>query len=271
MSARKERIKNKENKENIERNSNTDCHNAAHGKVARWHRVIAYGKLGMLGIIVILIPLLLILFCRDTVLSVEFWNHLPSRVAKYPVTGFLILTLLQVIQVVICIIPGQPIQLASSYMYGIFGGYCIAIIGAALGCLITYWLAYVLGTDAMHIIFGEENVRNYVHKLNSGKALTIVFFLYLVPGLPKDILSYIAGISDVDCKTFLLVSTLGRSPGVLGSLLIGSFWSTKNYFGIAVTAIVCLFILIMCIRNRKEIMAKIETYEDQRNEKTKTN
>lgn len=271
MSIRKESITNKENKENIEGNRNSAQRNAADSRVVCWHRIIAYGKLAVLGIIVILIPLLLILFCRDTVLSVDFWNNLPARVAKYPVRGILILTLLQVIQVVICIIPGQPIQLASSYMYGIFGGYCIAIIGAAIGSLITYWLAYVLGTDAIRLIFGEEKVRNYVHKLNSGKALTIVFFLYLVPGLPKDIVSYIAGISDVDWKTFLLVSTLGRSPGVLGSLLIGSFWSTKNYFGIAITAIVCLFILIMCIRNRKEIMAKIETYEDQRNEKTKTN
>lgn len=235
----------------------------------RWHRRLAYAKLGILGVIVILIPLLIVLFCRDSLLSTEFWDNLPNRVSAYRSTGFLILTALQMVQVVICVIPGQPIQLASSYLYGIFGGYCIAIVGAAIGCLITYWLANKLGMEAMHIIFGEEKVQDYMHKLNSGKALTIVFFLYLVPGLPKDILSYIAGISDVDLKTFLIVSTMGRSPGVLGSLLIGSFWSSKNYIGIAITAIMCLMILLLCMRYRKDIMKKIESYEDQRHEKTK--
>ena len=199
---------------------------------------------------------------RDTLLSTDFWSQLPDRLARHSLISFLVLIVLQAIQIIICILPGQPIQLASSYMYGVLGGYCISIIGAIIGCLITYRLAHFLGVDAMHIIFGEEKVQNYMKKLNSGKALTIVFLIYLVPGIPKDLMSYIAGISNIELKPFLLVSTLGRSPGILGSLLIGYFWARKNYIGIGIVAVIMLLLFGWCVRNRERIVEKIEEYED---------
>ena len=150
-------------------------------KDIRWVRnTVAFAKLFVLGIILIGIPLILILLYRDTLLSTDFWSQLPDRLARHSLISFLVLIVLQAIQIIICILPGQPIQLASSYMYGVIGGYCISIIGAIIGCLITYRLAHFLGVDAMHIIFGEEKVQNYMKKLNSGKALTIVFLIYLL-------------------------------------------------------------------------------------------
>lgn len=232
-------------------------------ETSKRERRVAFGKLMVLGVILIVIPVLLTIYCRDTLLSTDFWNQLPSKLSSHPLLSALALVALQIIQIVICILPGQPIQLASSYMYGVFGGYCIAIIGATLGCMVTYQIAHFLGSDAMHMMFGKEKVASYMRKLNSGKALTIVFLIYLVPGIPKDLVSYIAGISDIELKPFLLVSTLGRSPGILGSLLIGSFWSSKNYTGIAVVAAVMLFLLVWCVRNRKDIMKKIESYEEE--------
>lgn len=232
-------------------------------KDIRWVRnTVAFAKLFVLGIILIGIPLILILFYRDTLLSTDFWSQLPDRLARHSLISFLVLIVLQAIQIIICILPGQPIQLASSYMYGVIGGYCISIIGAIIGCLITYRLAHFLGVDAMHIIFGEEKVQNYMKKLNSGKALTIVFLIYLVPGIPKDLMSYIAGISNFELKPFLLVSTLGRSPGILGSLLIGYFWARKNYIGIGIVAVIMLLLFGWCVRNRERIVEKIEEYED---------
>lgn len=232
-------------------------------KDIRWVRnTVAFAKLFVLGIILIGIPLILILFYRDTLLSTDFWSQLPDRLARHSLISFLVLIVLQAIQIIICILPGQPIQLASSYMYGVIGGYCISIIGAIIGCLITYRLAHFLGVDAMHIIFGEEKVQNYMKKLNSGKALTIVFLIYLVPGIPKDLMSYIAGISNIELKLFLLVSTLGRSPGILGSLLIGYFLARKNYIGIGIVAVIMLLLFGWCVRNRERIVEKIEEYED---------
>ena len=45
----------------------------------------------------------------------------------------------------------------------------LSLIGALVGTVLTYYIAKVLGHDAMHLIFGEEKFRKMVNKLNSKK------------------------------------------------------------------------------------------------------
>ena len=73
--------------------------------------------------------------------------------------AFLLIIGLQIVQVVICVLPGQPIQFAASYMFGVGRGFLLSIIGAVIGTMISFYLAKVLGSDAMHLFFGEEKVK----------------------------------------------------------------------------------------------------------------
>ena len=56
-----------------------------------------------------------------------------------------------------------------------------------------------------------------------------MFVLYFLPGTPKDILTYFAGLTDINPITFLLICTLGRIPSVLTSTLAGSSLVESNY------------------------------------------
>ena len=101
-----------------------------------------------------------------------------------------------------------------------------------------------------------------MRKLNSRRAYVIIFLVYLITGIPKDVTSYIAGISNVKLKPFLLLSTIGRSPGVIESLLFGSFLAHRNYIGIAVLVIVSFIILLLCYMKRDILLRFIDSYED---------
>ena len=58
-----------------------------------------------------------------------------------------------------------------------------------------------------------------------------------IPGTPKDMLSYFAGLTDIKFGTFLLISSLGRIPSVITSTIGGNALGTKNYwFAIGVFA-----------------------------------
>lgn len=230
------------------------------------NKLSAFSKLLLLLFIMIGIPLILFVLFRDSLLSKEYLAQLPAKLSEHRASAFIILVLLQMLQIVICFLPGQPIQFASSYLYGVGGGYLISILGATIGSIITYYLAKQLGHDSMHLLFGEKRVRDYIKKLNSRRAYTIIFLIYLIPGLPKDLVSYIAGLSNIRLKPFLLVSTLGRTPGLIESLLIGKFWAEKNYLGIAVVTLISLAILYLCIKNRVRIMERLAAYEDEDNE-----
>ena len=224
-------------------------------------RKLAYLKLALLLFIIIGLPVILFFTCRDTLFNKEWLANLPEFIMQYKGSAAAVLTGMQILQVIICIIPGQPIQLAASYLFGVLKGYLISIGGAVIGAFTAFYIAKVLGKDALETIFGEDKVNDYHRKLNSGKGLTAVLLIYLIPGIPKDLVAYVAGISDMRLRPFLIVSTIGRSPGMLGSLLTGYFISRRNYAAIGILAAVTAVILIICFIRRKQLVAMLDDLE----------
>ena len=51
----------------------------------------------------------------------------------------------------------------------------------------------------------------------TGKLNIVVFILFLIPGLPKDTFTYLVPLTDMNMRTFLLLSNIGRIPGILVS------------------------------------------------------
>ena len=221
----------------------------------------AYIKLAILIFIIVGLPVILFFTCRDTLFSKEWLANLPEFIMQYKGYAAAVLIGIQILQVIICVIPGQPIQLAASYLFGVLKGYLISIIGAVIGAFIAFYIARILGKDALETIFGKEKVNDYHRKLNSGKGLTAVLLIYLIPGVPKDLVAYVAGVSDMRIRPFLIVSTIGRSPGMLGSLLTGYFLSSRNYAAIGILAAATAVILIIFFVKRKQLVAMLDDLE----------
>jgi len=129
---------------------------------------------------------------------------------------------MQILQVVIFIIPGEAAQIAGGWLFGPILGTLYSIIGIAIGSLINFTLARFLGRLFVEGLFGEKDLLKLESILSSSKASFGFFLLFLIPGIPKDILCYAAGISTMGFFPFLLVSMIARMPGIVGSSLIGS-------------------------------------------------
>ena len=215
----------------------------------------------MLVLIVAGIPAFLYLkygsgvFSKDTAYSVIDYLRQNRKIA------FLLIIGLQIIPVVICVLPGQPIQFAASYMFGVARGYLFSIIGAVIGTTISFYLAKLLGSEAIHLFFGEEKVKEYQRRLNSGRGLLIAFLIYLIPGVPKDLVSYAAGISEMRFRPFLLAATIGRSPAMLGSLLVGHFFGKQNYTAMIIVTVAVILLLLVCLIKRKELIDFLDRIE----------
>lgn len=218
-------------------------------------------RLLILAFIIIGVPALLYVNFRDTLFNTEWLRHLPELLSRYRGHAAAILIALQILQVFVCIIPGQPIQFAASYMFGIFRGFLLSIAGAVIGVSVSFFLAKFLGRDFVELLFDKDKVADYHAKLNSGRGLLIVLLIYLIPGVPKDLVSYVAGISGMKFRPFLIVSTVGRSPGMIGSLLLGHFFSTRNYAAIAVLAVITALILIICFIKRDKMISLLDNLE----------
>lgn len=218
-------------------------------------------KLVVLVFIIAGIPAFLYFRYGDAIFSADAAEHMIEYLTEHESAAALLIIAIQTLQVVICILPGQPIQFAASYMFGVFGGLLLSLAGAVIGVIISFYIAKLLGSEAVHVIFGEERVADYRKKLNSGRGLTLAFLIYLIPGVPKDLVSYVAGISEMHFLPFLLVATVGRIPGMAGSLLFGYFFREKNYAGIAAVCVVMALMLLVIFIKRKDILRKLDDIE----------
>lgn len=220
--------------------------------------IISVLKILLLLLIVVGIPLYLYFFQLDWLKSfknidtiVEFLNRHKSR-------SVLIYIAFQIIQIVISVIPGQVVQMAAGYLFGFWQALLYAMSGAVLGTAISFGLAKLLGRDFLHIFFGEQKMSYYIERLNSKRAYTLVFFLYLIPGLPKDMICYAAGASEMRFKAFLPLSAVGRLPGMVGCLLMGTMAESENYVGVGVIGGIAVIACILCLVFRKKINSKLD-------------
>ena len=100
----------------------------------------------------------------------------------------------------------------------------------------------------------------YVERLNSRRGLTIIFLLYLIPGLPKDILEYAAGASDIKYKPFIITSLVRRTPAMCASILISSLYISEHYKLLAFIATIMIAAFIVCVIKRKKISSRIDSF-----------
>ena len=210
-------------------------------------------KLALLLVILIGLPLYIYFFHHDLIQRFSSAENIEAFFNDYKAQSVFIYMGSQILQIVICIIPGQWLQFAAGYMYGFWLGYLYSLIGAFLGSVITYYVAKILGHDAMHLIFGEEKIKKMLVTLNSKKAVVLVFLIFLIPGVPKDLCNYVAGLSEMKLKPFLIVSLIGRSPGMMGSLLIGRQIHTGGYISAAIIDAVAVVLCILGIVFRKKL------------------
>ena len=221
-------------------------------------------KLLILLILIIGIPSVLFVMYRDTLFNTTWLEQeLPLFLEEHKRQAGLIIIGAQIFQIIIPFLPGQAIQFAASYIFGIIPGYILSIIGSVIGTIIVFPLARLLGADALHMLFGEEQIEDYHHKLNSGRGLLLCFIIYLIPGLPKDVVAYAAGISEMRFKPFLIISTIGRTPGMLGSLLLGHFYETSNYVGMIIVAVIAIGLFALGIIKRNKILEIMDRLEEE--------
>ena len=227
----------------------------------RYRKFLAVSKLILLALIIAGIPAFLYLKYGAEIFSKDAADRVVDYLRANSSTAAILIVCIQIIQVVICFLPGQPVQFAASYMFGVAKGFALSLIGAVIGTVISFYLAKLLGSDAVKLFFGEKKVRDYKRKLDSGRGLLLAFLIYLIPGIPKDLVSYAAGVSDMRFRPFLLVATMGRIPGMLGSLLLGHFFGRQDYRSMIILAVIVAVILIICYIKREEITGFLDEVE----------
>lgn len=151
---------------------------------------------------------------------------------------------LQMVQVIFFFIPGEFIQVAGGFIFGTFWGLILSVIGILLGSLLTFLAARAVGERILRKIIPAKHFEKLEVLINRPRNKLVIFILYLIPGIPKDILGYISGITPIETKQFVIISNVARIPGIFASVYLGSNLYDKNY---VVLAIVILAVIVLVL------------------------
>jgi len=217
-------------------------------------KIVSVLKLLILFAIVIGAPVYVYFSYPDLVDRFRSLDEINSLLKQYKTASIFIYIGLQVFQIIVSVLPGQALQFAAGYAYQFWLGFLFSLIGVALGTVITFYLARILGKDALHVIFGEERFSKFVHTLNSKRSFIVLFVIFLIPGIPKDLFTYAAGVSEIRIIPFLLLSLTGRTPAMVGSILMGSMFYNGSYVGLIIVGVAAVVLFIAGIINRGKLV-----------------
>lgn len=175
-------------------------------------------------------------------------ESLAGLLNSYGWKGVLVFIGMQILQVVVAAIPGEFVQIAGGYIYGTWLGTLYSLTGIVLGSVLVFFIARLLGYPVVRLFVSTKQLEKYSFMINSKKTDAAMFVLFLIPGIPKDVLTYIAGITPVRPLKFFAIITIGRLPALLASSYIGSSTEKGNYVIVillSVAAVILFFVGIL--------------------------
>jgi len=154
---------------------------------------------------------------------------LKETVKGWGFMGPVVFVVVQALQVIVSPIPGEATGLAGGFLFGTALGFIYSTVGLTLGTLACFGIGRWLGATVVQRFVAEHHWEKMGFIVEAEGAI-LCFILYLIPGFPKDIISYLFGISPMPFWVFALVSTLGRAPGTWilsaqgGFIAAGHLW-----------------------------------------------
>ena len=184
---------------------------------------------------------------------------------SYSVLAFIVF---QMIQVIIFFIPGEVMQIAGGYIFGPVIGSIVSVIGILLGSMVGYYAAKIIGRNRINNLIEKKKLTKIKKILDAGSNNMVIFIIYFIPGVPKDLMVYVSGISNVKIEDFILYSTLGRAPWIVASAIFGNGINDGNYLSMIIIGILSIALFLIGVLRGHKIIDFFHKHSIKKNRKT---
>ena len=177
--------------------------------------------------------------------------------------GVLMLFGLQIVQILLVILPGEPFEVLAGMCYGAWGGYLFITISVLITNLIIFFTVRKLGKKYLYNFFKKEKVEKVMNSklfTNPRNIELVLFILFFLPASPKDLFVYIGGLLPVKPARFIIIATLARFPSIITSTMVGANISNGNwktsliiYLITFITAILIIYLVNLKDKNKEFI------------------
>ncbi|GIO37430.1 hypothetical protein J41TS12_22910 [Paenibacillus antibioticophila] len=193
----------------------------------------------------VLIPVLIYLpeILKLTVSIDDFRDYILSTGKSGPI----IFIFFQILQTVIAPIPGEVIQIAGGYIYGTTLGTAYSTLGLLIGAVTAFYFTRFLGRAYVEKLLNKNKLKWMANLLGNKKFALFLFLIFIIPGMPKDMFIYAAGLTPIKPLKFFTILLVARFPWLLASVSIGSNIYHKNYVATVAIVIVAVTAFLLGI------------------------
>ncbi len=165
-----------------------------------------------------------------------------AKLDTYGAWGEVLFVAVRAAQTVFKFIPAEPLEVASGYAFGVFGGLLWCMVGTQLGSAIILLLSAHYGERFVSVFVEPESLSQFGFLQENPRTKVLLFLIYLIPGAPKDLLTYFVPLTGLKLPVFLVLTTVARIPSIITSTMCGAYFGEKNYFAAAVVYAVTLLL-----------------------------
>lgn len=223
-------------------------------------------------IIIFIITIIILIGCTiylypimKELLKTEGRENLKIKIQRNGPNGILLLLGLEAAQIFLPILPGEPIEILAGMCYGTFGGLIFIMLSVFIVTAMIFFMVRKFGRDFVYTMVSKEKIQ----KIENSKLFThpkqieyIMLILFLLPGTPKDLLTYLAGLLPIKPTRFIVIATLARFPSIIsstyaGATLINGNWKIGLLMYVGIFVVVGIAILLAKKFDKTEITKEI--------------
>lgn len=149
---------------------------------------------------------------------------------QYGPFGWIIFILINMTQIILAFLPGEIIEVLAGYCYGSINGCLICMVASGIGSSIIFSLMRYFHIDLSKVFFDPSttNKHHFLLKLEDHLSL-VLFIVFLIPGTPKDILTYLMPLTKIKFTSFFMITTIARFPSIITSTMVGDALFGQDY------------------------------------------
>ncbi len=132
-------------------------------------------------------------------------------------------------QVFVAIIPGEPLEIGAGYAFGVLEGTLLCVLATSLSGTLIFLIVKKFGMKFVTLFVSEEKIHSLKFLQNTRRLDLIAFLLFFIPGTPKDVLTYIVGLTPMRLSTWIFITTVARLPSVITSTVGGNALGSQEY------------------------------------------
>ena len=179
---------------------------------------------------------------------------------SFGVKGIIIIEILQIMQVLSLVLPAPTIWVISGATYGVFYGMLISIVGVVIGNSIAFFIGRKYGNKLMDILFDEKSITKFKFLENTKFPGIIQFLMYVIPGVPNNIIPYIYARTNISALRFISTIAIASVLSILSCTYVGySFLSGSLTFSVIII-LVLVSLSVILLKYNKNLLRWLEEF-----------